>query len=266
MKRLILLFILLFATTAFASDPVDLARLNMATVGAAVSASAVTGHCDNGTTDGSGNTVLKCEDFDGATECLSGFSSNCRSAWTNSGGDGTLTFNYTTTKLEGNYSAAFINNMSAWFAITGTHELWFYFIFKPQTVAIGGYNSKAFVTLLNSSQDTMAYYSISNPANDGVYKWNLYDGNTADSTATVTAGTTYYVWGYYHGVGSGSSVLTLWVSTTTTKPGTATVTMTNGTSYADIAYVTFGSVATQMPLNIFDHIRVSNAEIGSDPP
>ena len=92
----------------------------------------------------------------------------------------------------------------------------------------------------------------------------LYCGtNYTAGTATINAGTTYYIWWEYHeGTGSNAKCK-MWVGTTTTKPGEADVDKTDGNSTYTAGRVLYWSnVGTAGSLYV-DQILVDDAQIGN---
>jgi len=91
MKRLcLILFVLLLAAPAMAEEPLQLARMNPAMLGSGGGATQKP-YCLSSTTCTTGtpgNCDLICEDFEGSTECKSGYDSACRLAWDVSAGSG----------------------------------------------------------------------------------------------------------------------------------------------------------------------------------
>lgn len=90
-----------------------------------------------------------------------------------------------------------------------------------------------------------------------------HGGTQAVGTFAISANTTYYVWAdYTKGTGS-DGVAHLYVSSTTTKPGTADATITTGTATTDVASIYYGQNSTAV--YIFDHIIQNPTSIGSNP-
>jgi hypothetical protein len=71
--------------------------------------------------------------------------------------------------------------------------------------------------------------------------YNASDKTISDSGQVVANGTTYYIWSEY-AAGSGSNgTIKLWVSTTTTKPGSPQHSVTTSSSTASAAAIYLNS-------------------------
>jgi hypothetical protein len=88
-------------------------------------------------------------------------------------------------------------------------------------------------------------------------------GNVSSANGVIVTGTTYYVW-LHRITGTGANgFLEVFVSTTTTKPGAATLTITNGSTVNNAQNIQiYNNTAFVM---IADYLRVSATVIGSAP-
>lgn len=118
-----------------------------------------------------------------------------------------------------------------------------------------------YVVLRDASGNNLAYFLFTSTG-----KIQIFDGSGGAETATSTvAGATgYYVW--LHRVkGTGADgVLELYHSTTAIRPGSPTLSISNGTTTADAANVQLYNDGGGTFM--IDYLRVSASAIGSSPP
>ena len=204
MKKFILLF-LLIPSLCFAVEPIDFSKsiaMSPAILGLAggkVAASGVAGHCDGPTTDGAGNTILLCEDFDGSTECASTYSSTCQAAWTVSVRDGgdLIEFNDADAPapLQGTYSSriytedssATTTNMKRAFTANGT-----FYAFVLVHISALGDGTNYFFGFLSGASDACVIGRVVT-----TNKATLWNGTSATLSAAENVfveDTTYCVW------------------------------------------------------------------------
>jgi hypothetical protein len=257
MKKLILIIaILCISTSALAVEPIDFSKsyaLSTA-IQAVVSAGGAAAGC------GGGTSYLLCENFDGSSACGDGSHTNCDNEWVHFGA-GTMDFNYATSPapLEGSYSARMAagENDGYYHAFTASDTVYFYFIFNPVT---RGTSNQFFA--ITAADDTNLMYVT----NSG-YELSTYCGTVLGYEANMVQGTTLHIWGDYtrdSDGGAASAVCHLYSSTTSTKPGSPTITTTNGTGTAQAARVRFYQ-SSGAGDTIWDKIRVSTSDIGSTP-
>jgi len=122
--------------------------------------------------------------------------------------------------------------------------------------------SGALVRFENSSFATVFEIAVSGTA------LTVAAGGAASSggATTLSTGTTYYMWWRYtKGTGS-DAVGQVWLSTTTTKPGSTEVAVSNGTSTTDVKYFDLlFSAAGGNGAVVFDHVYLDDAAILSNP-
>ena len=101
------------------------------------------------------------------------------------------------------------------------------------------------------------------PTTDGA--WIIQHGGVSSSSGgSVVNGTTYHVWFRYKAVvGMADGIGQLWVSTTSTKPGSVTCEVTNGTGTA--AANVISPRARNSTEFVFDRILLDDVAIGSAP-
>ena len=89
-----------------------------------------------------------------------------------------------------------------------------------------------------------------------------YHGTATANGSTLVNDTTYHIWWEYI-AGSGSDgVLNIWLSTSTTKPGSPDVSINTGTSTLAVDNVGMSSSRTG-PVNYYDQVYVDDAPIGN---
>lgn len=214
--------------------------------------------CVDATHDSGNNAIVFCEDLDGAAECTSGYTSNCRGAWLIAAG--TPDYDYGT-PLEGTYSL-YLDASSA--AVTINHnftsatEMHAYMLVKPVDI------SDSNRTLFTFTETTTGRLTVTLNANGTV---KVAHGTvTATTVAAMSAGTVYSVWaGYVKGTGADGAAYVAF-SSTTTKPGEgnnyAAVTAGDATTNVDRLYIQAGTVSQI----VIDHIRLNSSTFGSNPP
>jgi hypothetical protein len=263
MKTLILIIItLLLAVPCFAGSG-SVAITLSGTAGGGVA----TAHCDDSTHDGAGNSVSLCEDFDGATECYTGYTSNCRSASSsdpfNLPAGNTIDFDATALSNEGTYSmrltaAASGDAMQIGWAISATDTVGSFY--KARFTSIGDAGTDRALAIMMSGVgaplcvfylDTNGYWSVEDT---GVH---TNSAATGPSTATD-----YYIWLEYSKGTGANSHCHVYVSTTSTKPA-VTATIENGNASTQAAYFVF--LAQESTDYTTDHLRVNTSSFGNDP-
>lgn len=175
--------------------------------------------------------------------------------WTDAG---TPVWAYTTAPapLEGTRSFACDSQTDASVhGFTAQSDVWAFCVFN-----LNVYGASIF-QLLNSSDVVVG--AIAFTAGGAVRASN--GTVTADSSAaTVIATTTYYLWMHYTKGTGANGVTDLYVSATTTIPGSPTISVTGGDAATDASKFrmfcnSFGVTG------IFDKIRISATAIGSNP-
>jgi hypothetical protein len=204
------------------------------------------------------STYLISENFDGSAACGGG-ATNCQIAWTDTtAGAPTANFAYATAPapLEGSFSlriassGAILGKVASY---TAQDTVYFYLLLNHTTL-VGGANSFG---ILDGSGNVVLDVSNANP------EFRLHCGTVTAFSTSITQGTTYSVWGDYTKGTGANAVCHLYHSTTTTKPGSPNITITNGDATAQAASVRLGSFSTAV--HLYDHVRVSTIAIGSNP-
>lgn len=206
--------------------------------------------CQNATTTLNGTTGILCEDFEGATSCYSGYSSNCRNAWTSVTGTG-ADLDYGT-PLDGVYSANFpdtAENDKIQKTITSTATVGIY---------IGKINFSSFgpsaKNIVSGAYYTMQVNNVGNLSTNG----------TTFTVNAMSTGTTYHIWGWYDKDGSQYACF----DTTTTRPDPST---SNNCSYTATS-ANSSNVTSMLIQNdtstmnfVFDDVLITTTEIGNNP-
>ena len=150
-----------------------------------------------------------------------------------------------TTSYEGGYTN-----------FTGQADLWVYFMLRATNFTVGD----AICSIRDSGGTQIAKFQATSGSN-----WDLYHG-TVESTPTGTyaESETLHIWLHYVKGTGANGVMSAYVSSTTTKPGSPTITMTNGDSTSDAAQVALLAWNPDSDL-LFDKLRIDDAEIGSNP-
>jgi hypothetical protein len=177
--------------------------------------------------------------------------------WTNTG---TPTWGYATSPapLEGSRSLAIGNNSTTVVrSFSATGEIWAYFI--VHITASSG--NAGFFRILNSSDETV--FRLLRIDTDNQLR--IYNGTAAVTAANLMdEAATRHIWiRYVKGTGS-NGVGEVYVSTTATKPGSPTLTITNGNATTDAVKVQFDNAVVFITV-IWDKLRISASSIGSDP-
>jgi len=194
---------------------------------------------------------LKCQNLEGA-----GYDHS--ETWTETVG-GTVDEDYTDTILRGAQSLS-INDSSGdnltYSTFTATSPLYFFFRFRPVSMPTGN-NS---ILTIRTATATMAYLSL----NGDTGELRGYHGTSYEAAATtLTDGTTYFIWGHYVTGSGADGVLNVWIDTDRTKPASAEITVTNGTSIADPTRIY--AIQDNGGQGIYDQILVDDASIGDVP-
>jgi hypothetical protein len=267
MKRILfaLLFLFVFSPGVHAWGPI--------VVGGGVEAAAPSTFCSSATAITTGATGLLCEDFSGAVECTSGYSSNCRGTWVVS--SGTPDYDYTTSPapIEGTYSL-FLSGLGnsadtrVYRAFTATggqpQEMYFTFILTEDGVTPGDF---VIARITKDGSPLLCSVTLKGTKTLGV---SAGGGTIQYTTGTVTEDTLTHVWVRYL-PGSGTDALcTVAFSTDGTRPtsGDNYKESTNGTVTANGNRAElWGDYTSANSGNdiIFDKIFVDDATIGDNP-
>lgn len=138
-------------------------------------------------------------------------------------------------------------------------EVWLYGSFYH---ASGSSSTRDLITLFKDGTGDIAYAQTTSAGNLEIVCGTV-NGGTA---AALSTSTRYYIWLHYV-AGTGSNAqLHVYLSTTTTKPGTPTDSITNGDATSQVDRLLIGpQSATGGSDNYWDTILVDTAVIGSAP-
>jgi hypothetical protein len=159
--------------------------------------------------------------------------------------------------LQGSFSLALIgsaNNVDR--AFTASPEVWTFIEHNTGALTADQYP----MVIRDGSGNNLCYVILTSTG-----ALQIFDGSGSSSTGggTVSANTSYYIW-LHRLKGSGANgVADVYISTTTTKPGAATLSISNGSTTADAANIQiYNNGGDTM---ITDYLRVSTTVIGSAP-
>lgn len=259
MKRLILLLLLL---PSLAWGQIAGSGISLSGAGAGASVAATTQFpCTNSTTDGKGNAVLLCEDFQGDQDCGDASHTNCRSEWTE-GTFGTLDYNYTTGPLDGTQSVyiiktAGVDSLVHTFTAAGT--VYARVMVSAATLGVSANNRTLEIGAV--SGDVMACAAEVKDCT-GTDRWVAGNGNGSAACVgteqTVAENTPYYLWLKYV-KGASAGTCQVWASTTSSKPETVTSELTSQTINVDadrVRLFVWGG--------IIDGVKYDNLAVDSD--
>lgn len=255
MKILLTLFLLLWAVPCFA-----LSGAIQAVVSAGGAAN--TYACVDATHDSANSEITLCEDFDGSTSCADGYSSTCRNTWTVVKGDAgdTVDFDNTTAPapLQGTYSLRVTSTTTTattiYSAVTSADNYYFHGRLNIDTYAAPA-SDMTFVAVQRSTGANICAFGV----DSATERYRMYtNSETVHATASPSADTTYYIW--FEVVRNTSCAV--YISTTTTKPETATLSASTFVDYP-IARVTF--YTDESNGIVFDHVRVNTSAFSSNP-
>jgi hypothetical protein len=177
--------------------------------------------------------------------------------WSETLNGGTIDEDYTGTVLQGSQSLRLLSGGSVTynqkaFASSGDH---FYFFFMLRYTTISDANSV--FTLYRTGVDECKVQLTAGGA------WQIYNGTIGTSAGATSSATTYFVWGEWQKGTGANGIARIWVSTTSTKPGSPTVEITNGDSANNVEGVS--SQAWTGAEHIEDRILVDDVAIGDNP-
>jgi len=217
--------------------------------------------------------TLLSETFDGAITCYSGGPHTCDNTWPVTIGAGwTCNYNTSPAPIRGVYSC-YCNpaidagtNYSVSPTFTATDPCYAFF-----KINIGGVG--------NSATSPGIFMGIDDAVSRGVYlgirgtptyNFCLGDGSlVADTAYPVILGTTYYIWLEYHKGSGSNAVAKLYISTNSTKPGSANATISTGTgkNSCNRFYMQFWRTSAVIGVwnTVLDDIFVSDTDITTDP-
>lgn len=188
------------------------------------------------------------EDFEG---------SGTGAGWTDAG---TVDWDYTVGPLVGTESMR-VNVTGAGADtrndFTAQDDCWVYFRFKP--ASWGDFNRICYL-------QTSGFADVFAIGNDNAGAWRVYHGSIFVAAGAWSAGTEYHVWGHYVKGTGANGVAELYISTDGTRPGSPTVSLSNGDATGQASKIRFGPSDTATMDGQWDKLRVDDASIGSNPP
>ena len=218
--------------------------------------------CTDATHDGANTAITLCEDFDGSASCADGYSSTCRNTWTVVLQDGdTIDFDNAASPspLLGTYSfrGTSVGTTSSYaYIATGTlSNAYLHARINFDSVDTSPEADYHFLRITRSDGGSLVCTAVidNTTGRFGVFA-STY---TFHESLQPSADTTYYIW-LEHIKDTSCS---LYVSTTPTKPETATVTKT-GLNYDATGIKISPNETADM---VVDHIRINSSAIGSNP-
>jgi len=184
------------------------------------------------------------------------------SGWTQTGNAGTYTYNHTPA-LEGSSSFALSGSSSTAYSFLVSPQFgasqWFYGLFKVTTL-----NASAAVTCLELRNSSDVAVAVVQLRSSNAAFTILHGATSQNGSNNLSAATLYYMWINYVPGSGANGALHVYYSTTTTRPGSPSVSITTGTATTDAVILVHASRNRgQQPL-IFDGWRAANEEIFSD--
>lgn len=174
------------------------------------------------------------------------------SGWTDSG---SVNWDYTTSPAAGSQCAQFgaAGAEYSTYTISAIGDVWVFFAIRVDAFTAGN----DMVRLRDGSSDIVAFRAHTSG------QFRLACGGQTGTTS-MSPGTWYYVWIHYvKGTGS-DGTCDAFVSTTTTKPGTATIALSGTTATANITQLRSYGLNTTT-IHSLDYIRADDVAIGSAP-
>jgi len=170
-------------------------------------------------------------------------------------------YNTAPAPLQGLYSYAVNSSLDVSYkTFTAASEVWAFLTFVPDATMLG--SSGDLFSLRDASGTVVA--KVTQFSTTGSLR--CYNGTTNSATGSLvmTAGTQYYCWIRYKAGTGANGITQVWISTTTTKPGTVDCEKTNGNATTDAQRINIGGTGLSA-LVIYDTIRVSLTSIGDNP-
>jgi hypothetical protein len=180
-------------------------------------------------------------------------------AGTPTGWAGSADFDSTLIVLQGSQSCSVsaITSKDAYVTFTGQSDLWGFYAFQMTTLA-----NFPHICLLKTAAgaDILQIRAL----NTGAIR--VYDGGGEAGTGAtdLAASTTYYMW-FHYTKGSGSNgIIVIYLSTTTTRPGSPYITISDLDTTTDCGRLYFAP-SDNTAIMTLDYVRASTASIGSTP-
>ena len=239
MKRLLLIPILLLflCSTLWAAEPVQLARMTSLTI------AGVTVACDG---------YLICQGFETAT---TGYDNS--ESWAETGETITPNDTASPSPLVGAQSLRLNDtgtDPSSCITFSATDPVYGYLQVNIDTKS--GDPSDVFKVLASGDTQIFSFYT------NAVY-FIVYDNQNRASTVAASGDTLYHVWWDYDSGASNDGKINIFISTTSTKPATADIIVTDSPTQGSAVKFCLG---TQNGQNmVVDKVRIKTSTIGSNP-
>jgi len=192
-------------------------------------------------------TTAGCDDTTGITLAEDFEGTGAPAGWSSSG---TVDWDYATTPLRGCRSLQVSASSYAYVTASGS-TVWVHFEIRPDAVA----NYQPIFYIVDGSMTWLVFLKIS----DGYLQ--LYNGDiNALSSTTITAGTKYHIWIRYTAGTGTNGIATMYWGTSKTRPASADISITTGTSTANASYAVWNSAAGAS--NVVDQVRIDESSIG----
>jgi hypothetical protein len=181
------------------------------------------------------------------------------SGWTHSTGD--ILPDYTTTILDGAQSLYVPTPRAADSpSFAAQSELWLYCMFRFVNAPTS--SNRYLLGLYNSGGSAVGLVAVASSSLTPAVRHGTLTGSSGSDLALNT---TYHLWFHWKkGTGSNGEA-EAYISTTATRPGSPQVTINNGDAITDAVSVRLGMLTAGSGNKIFDKLRVSASEIGSNP-
>lgn len=199
---------------------------------------------------GGGPSYLLSEDWEG---------SGTPPGWTHSTGD--VDPDYTTTVLDGAQSLYVPTPRVATSPdFAPQSELWAYVMFHYLTAPTGA--SRYALIFRGASNEVCLAFHFGSALSPGARHGSV----TGSLGSALSLNTTYHAWLHWvASSGAGDGFAEIFVDTPATRPGSPTATVSTGDATADAVRLELGNSTTGSGNRIFDKLRVSASEIGSNP-
>lgn len=176
--------------------------------------------------------------------------------WTESTTDGSIDGSYTTDILDGTHSLQVDSDGTGYtytqISFTGMDDLWVYGQFK--------FENTADTAILAFRGTDAAFLGSLYYNNDGTV--HVGQGTGISSTVSVSTTAINHFWIHYTS-GATDGSMALYLSSSDTKPATATASFDDGSNADDVGIIRL--YCKNYAVVLFDKIRVDDVSIGSDP-
>lgn len=176
-------------------------------------------------------------------------------SWTEAG---TPNEDYTTVVLDGSQSLGLVSSGdSSYASFAAQSSVWFYCMFRFPSATNN--NTSHLIQLRDSGGAEVCGMRF---ASGGVYTISHGTANASSAASAYASATTYHIWLHYTKGTGANGTLDLYFSSTSTQPGSPSLSITTGTATADAAQIFLQRGTTIM---VIDKVRVSASAIGSAP-